>query len=157
MKTIENRIVMRIELKRYYGDERVTKSTLRIEESNFECEARETAFRDYSEKFAGCSNYCLPTGTFACKTVPTEISPLTVTVMKAAGHRSCRFVYQPLKQTKTNSVVLGQSDGNDDLTKRQIVKSQETFEQFESLIRQAFIDGDEILIDVKNEIADQNI
>ena len=58
---------MVIKLKRYYGDEQVTKSVMEVfmEGENtprLVCEAREVGYKDYAEAFPGASRYCLPRG-----------------------------------------------------------------------------------------------
>lgn len=142
---------MKIHLTRYYGDPSVTKSHMTIEGTTFHCETREPAYRDYTQSFPGASKFCLPRGTFRCKPMPTELSPLTLTVMKAPAHRSCRFVHDPFAQARHNSITLGQPiNPADPPETREIDQSQETFLQLEQLIYRAYEAEEEITLSITN-------
>ena len=143
---------MKIRMTRYYGDGKVTKSVVEIDGTDFSCEAREPSFKDYTASFPGCSQYCLPVGEFLCKPMATEQSPMALTVMKAAGHRSCRFVYDVIHQTRMNSVVLGMADRNIPPEEREITDSTDTFEAFQQYVYHAYAQEEEMRLEIKNEL-----
>lgn len=143
---------MKIRMRRYYGDGAVTKSQVWIEGTDFRCEAREPAFRDYSESFPGASKFCLPRGEFACKPMATEISPMTLTVMKAPAHRSCRFIYDPLHQTRANAVVLGEADEAVPAPEREVSRSKETFERLQRHVYRAYAQQETVWLAIENQM-----
>ena len=143
--------LMKIYMQRYYGDEVVTKSRVTIEGTDFRCEAREPAFRDYSETFPGASKFCLPVGEFLCKPIATELSPMTLTVMKAPAHRSCRFIHDLLCMPHVGNIVLGMvEDEQDEPEHREMKDSQETWERFQVHVYEAFQREEEIMVKISN-------
>ena len=161
---------MRIVLERYYGDSRVTKSVMKVfEERGAECsddlecsgssgklllacEGREPCFADYSEIFPGCSRCCLAVGVYRCKVVSTDLSPMTLMVIKSPGHRCYRIAWDYTAQVRHNMVLVGESDGYEDPEWREIVRSRETFERLTRLVYQAYGTGEEIWLEVVNRI-----
>ena len=165
---------MKIILERYYGDWRVTKSVMRVVENVetqrdgslaggaledgssqrllLECEAREPKFAQYVKAFPGCSKCCLACGTFACKVVSTELSPMTVSVVKSPGHHGCRIGWDYLAQVRANMVLVGESDGYENPEFRDIIRSKETFERLEKLVYAAYAEGERIEMEVRNRV-----
>jgi len=145
---------MKITLTRYYGDQNITKSVMKVVgEDGVErmtCEAREPHYADYSEPFPGCSDYCLPVGKWQCKTKSTRYSPFTLYVVRSPGHRSTLFVKATNDRPMLNAVVVGESDGWDDPAERGLVNQASVFSKLEMLMRQAFIEGERIDIEVIN-------
>lgn len=147
---------MKIVLERYYGDWRITKSVMTVvgEEGEMllRCEAREPRFAQYVEAFPGCSKCCLACGEFECKVMATEMSPMTVTVVKSPGHRCCRIGWDDVAQVKANTVLVGESDGYELDEYRDIVHSRETFERLTKLVYRAYATGEQIRLVVKNKV-----
>jgi hypothetical protein len=147
---------MKIVLERYYGDWRITKSVMTVTGEDAEillrCEAREPRFAQYIEAFPGCSRCCLACGEFACKVVATEMSPMTLTVVKSPGHRCCRIGWDYVAQVKANTVLVGESDGYELDEYRDIVRSKETFDRLTALVYQAYATGEKISLEVKNKV-----
>jgi len=144
---------MNIILTRQYGDERVTKSLVRVEDEAgkvlMECEAREPRFADYEEAFPGCAKYCLAVGTYECKVKATELSPMTVIVPRSPGHRSTRIGWDPWKQTSMNTILLGMADESTLALEYQKIKlQQETFQKFEELVYRAYVNEEGIRLTV---------
>ena len=97
---------MEIKLKRYYGDESVTKSVMEVwmegeEEPRLVCEAREVGFRDYEDVFNGASSYCMPKGRWRMACGRGPYSPMGVRVVKCPGHRQVFFGYAPMYESPT--------------------------------------------------------
>lgn len=153
---------MKITLDRYYGDGVVTKSFVTITMDGagapvLKCEAREPKFCDYTEAFAGCSSYCLACGQYDCKVVSTDLSPMTLTVVKSPGHRCCRFHYDESRQVRANTVLLGAGDGNEDLKWRRIIGCKTTYMEFEKLVYECFVRGEKITLFINSaSISDGN-
>jgi len=150
---------MTISLDRYYGSDKVTKSVVEVTMAGstdvvLKCEAREPMFRDYSEKFPGCSKYCLACGQYECKVVSTDLSPMTLTVVKSPGHRCCRIFYDEYQQVHTNQILLGQSDGEEDLQWRDLVDQEATYEKMDKLVYDCFVRGERIVVCISNHIVE---
>lgn len=147
---------MKIVLERYYGDWRITKSVMTVVEEDGEellrCEAREPRFAQYVEAFPGCSRFCLACGRWRCKVVATDMSPMTLTVVKSPGHRCCRIGWDYTAQVRANMVLVGESDGNENEEWRDIVRSRETFERLTQLVYHAFGTDEEIWLEVGNRV-----
>ncbi len=159
---------MRIILERYYGDWRITKSVMTVYAESQEnpdgfdgsersapllrCEAREPRFAQYVEAFPGCSKCCLACGVWFCKVMATEFSPMTLTVVKSPGHRSCRIVWDDLAQVRANSVLVGMSDGYELPEYRDLVRQRETFDRLTQLVYRAYVSGEPIVLEVKNQV-----
>lgn len=137
---------MRIILERYYGDEKVTMSRLKV--GDFVCEAREMAFRDYETSFEGCSAYCMPVGVFRCVVRSTPFSRMTISVAKAPGHRGCKIVWSDTAKCQMNAVLIGQNaDDSGRLTCQ-----RETMREFEALVYDAWARGEEYELEVRNAL-----
>lgn len=145
---------MKIILERYYGDWRTTKALMRVESEEgrvlLRCEAREPRYAQYTEAFHGCSRCCLAEGVFGLKVVATELSPMTLTVVKSPGHRCCRIGYDDVAQVKANRVLVGESDGYDLPEYRDLVNQEETFRRLESLVYAAYVRGEAMTLEVTN-------
>ena len=141
---------MKIFLTRYYGDERTTRSLMRVLSEEGEellaCEGREPRFADYEEAFPGCSRCCLATGVYRCKVVSTELSPMTLTVIKSPGHRCCRIGWDEVAQVRQNMVLVGESDGYELPEWREIIRQRQTFERLTALVYKAYCREEEIEI-----------
>ena len=147
---------MKIILERYYGDWRITKSVMTVyAESDtvlLRCEAREPRFAQYREAFPRCSKCCLACGVWSCKVMSTQFSPMTLTVVKSPGHRSCRIVWDDLAQVRANCVLVGMSDGYEQPEFRDLIHQRETFERLTQLVYRAYVKGEPITLEVKNQI-----
>lgn len=146
---------MRITLSRYYYTETITKSRMMFLSDEgktlFECEAHETMFRDYTEKFPGCSDYCMPTGTFPIKVKSGAAGPMTMFIMKVPGHMAMQICWHATHQTEHCRVLVGEETSEDPETSR-LTRQMETYERIEQLIYDSFINGETFEIDVRNEI-----
>ena len=114
------------------------------------CESREPRFADYREPFAGCSKYCLAEGTFRCKPVATDISPMTLTVIKSPGHRCYRIGWDEVAQVRQNWLLVGESDGYELPEYREIVHQRKIFERLTQLVYQAYVREEEFWLEVRN-------
>jgi len=114
------------------------------------CEAREPRYAQYREAFPGCSRCCLAEGHFLCKIVATDLSPMTLTLVKSPGHRCCRFGYDELSQVKFNTVLVGQSDGYDLPEYRDMIHQRETFDQLTELVYGAYVRHEAVTLEVRN-------
>lgn len=145
---------MTINMTRAYHDDHQTVSQLTIEGTPFRCFALEPTFCDYQTTFPGASNYCLPTGQYQCKPLPTELSPMTLTVMKAPAHRSCRFIHSPYSQPRHNSVILCENiilpEEPEDTIQTQ--NSLQAWQHFQHHIYQAFTHQQQIILNITNQI-----
>lgn len=148
---------MHINITRYYGDQKSAKSRMTVTEQLthkvlLECEAREAAFCDYATPFKGCSQYCLPTGTFTARIKSTDISPMTVVLTNAPGHKACRIGWSAMHQSRSNEILIGMSNDYPKPKWRQIINQQDTFLLFEKLCYDAFYSKEEITVTVTNEV-----
>lgn len=147
---------MKIIITRYYGDDRTAKSTMQVVddecELQMECEARECEYVDYAESYRGCSKVCLPVGVFDCKIKATDISPMTIVVSNAPGHKGCRVGWHAVVQSKCNEVLVGMSDEYPKPKWRRLVDQMDTFKRLEKLVYGAYLGGESIKLEVKNEI-----
>lgn len=141
---------MTIHITRYYGDSTITKSYFSIEGTPFQCEAREPAYRDYTESFTGCSRYCLPTGQWKAHIKSSTYSPMTLILQPCPGHRSAKVIYSYLKQADTGNIVIGRANPQDEPEYRQIEQSHETFLQLEKLLYEAYGRDEEIIVKIEN-------
>ena len=127
---------MKLILTHTEGDRVMTKGSLTVKGTDFECETSEPMFADYAESFQGCSYCCLPRGEHRCKVKATEYGPMTLVVAKCAGHVNTRFGFEPLDDTKHNTVLL---------------ESRRALERLNELVRVAYLRGEQINIEVLNE------
>lgn len=118
---------------RIYGDANRTVSRLTIDGTDFECRAEELRYASYSEKFSGCSIYCLPEGMWECVCKSTDFSPLTLMVRKSPGHRCTAFGWHPSKKRMTNVVML---------------ESREKFDEFQRLVHGAYCKQERIVVEI---------
>lgn len=148
---------MHIYITRYYGDQKSTKSRMKVLDHHtgkvlLKCEAREPAFCDYSTLFKGCSQYCLPVGQYAAKIKSTDISPMTIVILNASGHKACRIGWSALHQSKSNEILIGIPDDYPKPKWRQIYFQEETFRKLEKLCYDAFYKREDITVTVTNDI-----
>lgn len=122
-------------MERIFGNANRTVSRITIEGAAFECLGEELRYADYSEKFAGCSVFCLPAGEWECVCRSTDFSPLTLMVRKAPGHRCTAFGWHPKKRRMTNVVML---------------ESREKFEEFQEHVFAAYCNQERISVCVVN-------
>ncbi len=157
---------MEIKLKRYYGDEKVTKSVMEVwmegeEEPRLVCEAREVGFRDYEDVFNGASNYCMPEGRWRMACGRGPYSPMGVRVVKCPGHRQVFFGYAPGGRALPDRVMMGRpvyhyytdEDGHEVEypPKRGMKDGEEVFGELDALLYEAFGRGEEMWCEVDNE------
>lgn len=79
---------------------------------------------------------------------------MTLTVVKSPGHRCYRIGWDYMAQVKANMVLVGESDGGEEPEYRDIVQSKETFDRLTQLVYEAYGTGEEIWLEVKNDIMD---
>lgn len=143
---------MKISLTRYYGDSTVTKSHLRAETSYgevFECEARETQFKSYTDTFAGSRMYCLPEGLLTGRIRSTVISPLTLCIGRTL-RSCCTLVASDTKrESRAGYVLIGMADSSEPAEERKLHSQKATFEFFTEFLRKAYAMKESVEVEVK--------
>ena len=156
---------MEIKLKRYYGDESVTKSVMEVwmegdEEPRLVCEAREVGFRDYEDVFNGASSYCMPKGRWRMACGRGPYSPMGVRVVKCPGHRQVFFGYALGGRPLLNRKMMGRpvfhyftdEEGHEveDVASRGMKDGEEVFRELDELLYEAFGKGEEMWVIIEN-------
>ena len=134
---------MRILLVRYSGVY-CAKSILQVWSDDADtpalvCEAREAKYKDYSEKFPNCSNYCLPTGVYPVKVRATKYSPMTLVVQKAAGHKGCAIGYDTVKQYTFGDVLIGRGKDADNPLLCRLTDQKAVFDNLQKLVQKTYL------------------
>ena len=164
---------MEIKLKRYYGDEVVTKSVMEVwmdgeESPRMVCEAREAAYRDYGESFAGASRCCLPRGRWRMKVGGSPYGPMGLRVARCPGHRCVWVGHRWSRQMMEGEVLVGEGVlprewnveewGDDPVArerwerrKRRLADGEETWRRLDGLVYEAWGRGEEFWMSVENE------
>lgn len=149
---------MKVVLTRYYGDDVITKSRMWVLGDDgselMECEAREARFVEYEAYYKGCSKVCMPVGVFEGRIVGGELSPMTLGVVGAPGHRGLRFGWSMSAQARVGSVLIGKSDGYEDVKWRRMVDEERTFQKLVELLYGAYFEGEKIVVEVRNEVVE---
>ena len=143
---------MELLLKRYFGGKTVTKSFLEVWVGGMlvlEFEARELAYRHYTEKFAGSTRFCIPCGTFNMKPRCTKYGLMTLRTQRMPFHSDVEVGWEALGDAEPNAIIIGMSDGNPDPMFRGIVKSQQAFELLTRYVYQTF--GQNVTLTVTDE------
>jgi hypothetical protein len=151
---------MTIKLHRYYGDDFITKSVMEVwmdgeEEPRMVCEAREAAYRDYTETFPGASQYCLPVGRWRLKVGGSPYGPMGLRVPKCPGHRQVFIGWKWSRQCFEGEVLIGEPvmpaehEGEWSHEDCRIDNGEETFRKLDKLVYEAYGKGEafEILIE----------
>lgn len=125
-----------MKMTRIYGDANRTVSRLTIEGTDFECQAEELRYADYSEKFPGCSAFCLPAGVHECVCRSTEFSPLTLMVRKCAGHRCTPVGWSERKRRMVNAVI---------------VESRAKFDEMQRYVYSAYCREEDLTLEIVND------
>jgi hypothetical protein len=158
---------MVIKLKRYYGDEQVTKSVMEVlmEGENtprLVCEAREVGFKDYAEAFPGASRYCLPRGKWRLECGGSPYSPMGVRVVKCPGHRQTYFgpCGDGYRKQQAGRVMIGEpvyryytdEEGNEvEYPKKRGMKNgREVYEQLDELLYEAYGTSQNFSVEISN-------
>ena len=159
---------MVIKLSRYYGDGEVTKSVMEVfmegeAEPRLMCEAREPQFRDYGEAFPGASRFCLPRGRWRLKAGRSPYGPMGLRVPKCPGHRQVFIGHRWDRQWFEGEVLIGEAafhfytdeEGNEVEypPKRRIRNGEEVFGRLDALVYEAFGNGEELWMEVVNEVS----
>ena len=157
---------MVIKLHRYYGDESVTKSVMEVflegdTEARMVCEARESAYADYAEAFAGASQFCLPRGRWRMKVGNSPYGPMGLRVARCPGHRQVYIGWRWERQCLEGEVLIGEAvyhyytDENGQEVeypkKRRIDRGEETYRKLDKLVYEAYCRGEEFVMEVNNE------
>lgn len=160
---------MVIKLRRYYGDAEVTKAVMEVvldgeSEPRMVCEAREAAFRDYRESFAGASRFCLPVGRWKLKVGRSPYGPMGLRVARCPGHRQVFIGWKWTRQWLEGEVLIGEpvfryytdEEGNEVEypPKRRIGNGEEVFRRLDRLVYEAYGRGEEFWLEVENEWVD---
>ena len=159
---------MVIKLKRYYGDESVTKSVMEVwmegeDSPRMVCEAREVRYRDYAEVFPGASKYCLPRGRWRLECGGGPYSAMGVRVVKCPGHRQTYFgpCNDGYRQWEHGRVLIGEpvyryytdEEGNrvEYPKKRGVKNGDVVYEQLDALLYEAYRTSQKFIIEITNE------
>lgn len=147
---------------RQFGDNKMTCSKLQVftniqwKKGQFpllECDANEERFKDYTEKFPKCSEYCLPRGVWDVKLKCSIYSGLTVCVTHCLGKNGTMFGY-PFKGERVlhNVILLGNRDivceTPEDWRDSQLEDGKEVYEKLSSLVyKYAMLEENQIIVD----------
>ena len=158
---------MVIKLHRYYGDAEITKSVMEVfmdgeAEPRLVCEAREVAFRDYTETFPGASRYCLPVGRWRMKVGKSPYSPMGLRVPRCPGHRQVFIGHRWSRQCFEGEVLIGaprppKGEGcrdvwemdDEEMKERRIENGEEVFQKLDVLVYEAFGREEEFFIEIE--------
>ena len=155
---------MVIKLHRYYGDEDITKSVMEVflegdTEPRMVCEAREAAYKDYTESFPGASRYCLPVGRWPLKVGGSPYGPMGLRVPKCPGHRQVFIGWKWSRQCLEGEVLIGEPvfhyymDENGQEVeypkKRRMENGEETFRKLDKLVYEAFGKEEEFILQIE--------
>lgn len=144
--------MMTLLLNRYLGGSSITKSYLKVQLDGKEIlafEARELAYRDYTEKFAGSTHYCIPCGTFKMKARSTKYGLMTLRTQRMPCHSDVAIGWDMFGDANENAIIIGMSDGNPDPMMRGIVESRRAFDLLTNYVYQTF--GQDVMLIVTNE------
>ena len=148
---------MVIKLKRYYGDELVTKSVMEVfmegeDTPRLTCEAREVRFKDYAETFAGASRYCLPRGKWRLTCGCTKFGTMTLRVAKCPGHRCVLLGYDVFRQAVNGMVCMGRVVNPEAPAEERVIDGgMEVYEELERLVYEAYGNAEDFSIEITNE------
>ena len=148
---------MVIKLRRYYGDEQVTKSVMEVfledeEKPHLKCEAREARFREYRETFPGASRYCLPVGRWRLKPGCSEFGTMTLRVTRCPGHRCVLLGWDAFRQWREGMVCMGVAVSQEAPAEERLIEGgMEVYGRLERLVYEAFGKGEEMWVEISNE------
>ncbi len=148
---------MRIHFTRYYGSNTVTKSTMQVymgksSEPSLVCEARETQFLDYSTTFPGWTSFCLPTGTLYGRIRSTEICPLTIAIGPSPRQYKTLIAWNDSNRINAQRINIGEANPDIAPERRRLTNQQAVFERLTALAKEAYMRGEEVKVEIKNEI-----
>lgn len=159
---------MKIKLNRYYGDEKVTKSTAEVymdgqTEPVLTFETREVGYADYTAAFPGCSSLCLPSGTYPLAVGSTPYGPMGLRVPKCPGHRCYYIGHRWDRQAIAGELLVGEpytpsldlNEGiylteEEDRAERVIVNGAKIYDKLDSLVYQAYANNEDFTIEISN-------
>lgn len=141
---------MKVKLIRYFGNDAVTKSLLVVDAAGerFECEARETQFRSYTEPFAGSRTFCLPEGRLMGRIRSTLVSPLTLCIGRTLRSCCTLVAYDEKRESKAGYILVGKADKSISPEERCLHSQKETFETLSDLLRKAYAKGESVDVEV---------
>ena len=159
-------VKMVIKLHMYYGDGDITKSVMEVfldgeEMPRMVCEAREAAYRDYTESFAGASQFCLPAGRWRMAVGHSPYSPMGLRVPRCPGHRQVFVGHRWSRQSFEGEILVGepvmhfytdeQGQEVEYPPKRRITNGEEVFNKLDALVYEAYGRLEEFWLEVDNE------
>ena len=153
---------MVIQLHRYFGNDHITKSVMEVwmdgeDSPRLTCEARESAYSDYSESFAGASHYCLPVGKWKLKVGHSPYSPMGLRVPKCPGHRQVYIGHKWVRQCYEGEILIGEAVLSEEYEGEwahmycTIDNGEEVFRKLDALVYEAFGRLEEFWLEVDNE------
>jgi len=147
---------MKMILDRYYGDRRVTKSHFLVVrdtgEVAFEGEARESAYRDYDEKFAGCMRYCIARGKDMRVDIGGTIyAPMTFKLVKIPGRLTSCIICDPFCEEVYKDINIGYADSSVPPERRKLRDVEKAKERLTRLAYEAYALDERVTCDVSNE------
>ena len=146
---------MQLFLTRYYGDANITKSTLSFkvrDRTVLTCEAREAAYRDYSEPFPRHSFYCLPTGTHRCYITSTANNRFCLRLVGVPGHKGNMIYIDPERQLHVGAILIGYASSSLPPKWRKLIDHDALKKKYAKLLEDQMYDGEPITIEVRNEV-----
>ncbi len=152
----KKRMAMVIKLKRYYGDNLVTKSEMEVwlegeGEPRLRCEAREVRYKDYTETFPGASRYCLPRGKWRLTCGSTKFGTMTLRVAKCPGHRCVLLGYDVFRQAVQGLVCMGKAVNPEAPAEERLIDGgMEVYEELEKLVYEAWGKSENFSIEIEN-------
>jgi hypothetical protein len=146
---------MEIRLKRYYGDNHVTKSRMEVvmegeTAPRLVCEAREPRFKEYTEVFEGAAKYCLPVGKWQLRVGGSPYSPMGLRVAKCPGHRQVYIGHNWMRQWEVGRVLIGYPTEAELPEEVEIENGEECCRELEKLVYEAFGNGEEMWLEIEN-------
>lgn len=132
---------MQIELRRYDEGAAVTRGELWVDGLRLG-ETRETG----TTATNGARR--LPPGRYRCRCVSTLFSPMTVQVVRPAGHRRVVVGWDWQRQVRAGVILVGQGSAHTEAQLRVLERQEETFRRLTAGVYRAFALGEDICLDI---------
>jgi len=149
--------MLKIKLKRYYGDVNTTRSHVEIYADDtllMECEARELGYRDYEEHRGQLyvRDKCIQRGTFGLTFTSAIGNPVALRLAGVIHHRGCLMYPSDHEQRKINTILLGYADSSITESCRPLIRISECRTRFQQILYAHFKEPAEIEVTNENVI-----